>query len=161
MEQGGCLKGLDRNYIVPDFLTCQYALVYVGLEVNQNTQSLQNESYLSVMDVIIEGDHLRATDAELNRIAMEADKSPSTVSAEDWSRYEHFLYPRFGIWEYLHLARQQRAISDTQWLAFEPYFHNKFCLPGWRHFWEKNYWGYEESFRTYIKTEGSRECKEE
>ena len=137
------------------------SLVYVGLEVNQNTQSLQNESYLSVMEVIIEGDNILATDAELNRIAMAANKAPSSVSAEEWSRYEHLMYPRFGIWEYLYLAKQQSAISDAQWLAFEPYFHNNFCHAGWKHFWEKNHWGYAGAFQTYIKTQGARECEGE
>ena len=137
------------------------SLAYVGLEVNQNTQALQNASHLSVNKLLQDGDIALATNEDLHRIVMVANKSPSDVSAEEWSRYTHYMLPRIGIWEYLYLAKQEEAISDNQWLAFEPYYLGLVCNRGNARFWEEKQSAYAPAFRAYLETEVLPECSEQ
>ena len=137
------------------------SLVYVGLEVNQNTQSLQNESYLNVMERLTDQDLALAANEDLHRIVMVANTSPTDVSAEEWSRYVYYTFPRFGMWEYLYLAKQQNAINDFQWLAFDPYFRGFICSKGSLRFWEENQSAYATNFRVYLNTKIVPECSEQ
>ena len=56
------------------------SLVYVGLEVNQNTRALQNESYQFVLTALREGNDLLVTDADFYRIFVTGEASPSELS---------------------------------------------------------------------------------
>jgi len=56
------------------------SLVYVGLEVNQNTRALQNESYQFVLTALREGNDLLVTDADFYRIFVTGEDSPSELS---------------------------------------------------------------------------------
>ena len=48
-------------------------------------------------------------------------EGPDDVSDEEWSRYQYYQFPRYGIWEYMYLARKEDMLSDIQWLALDPY----------------------------------------
>ncbi len=54
-----------------------------------------------------------------------------------------------GEWEYMFLAGETDAISDIQWTAFEPFFTQLFCEPGYQMFWEANKFAYAKPFQKY------------
>jgi hypothetical protein len=134
------------------------SLVYVGFELNQNTQALQQGSYQSVLDRLAQSQMALALDEDLLNIVAIAEISPTELSAIAWRRFSHYVLPHFGEWEYLYLSKKDNAISDPQWLAFEPYFLGIFCKPGYRRFWNENRHAYSEEFIGYIETEVSPGC---
>jgi len=137
------------------------SLAYIGLEVNQNTQALQIASYQSMNNYLLELDVAQASNEDLNRIIMLAETSPSDVTAEEWVRFTKMAYPRYGLWEYMYLAIQENAISENQWLAFEPYFVGEFaCKRGYRRFWEEHHFGFSPLFNEYMQSEVLPTCGE-
>ena len=93
------------------------SLIYVGFEVNQNTQALQNEVHQNVLSILSDQQNVLVADAEFHEIFMTAETMPTNLSALEWSRFEQFMYPRFGVWEYLYVAIQDDAITDSVWSA--------------------------------------------
>lgn len=132
--------------------------MFLAYELNQNTATLQNSSYQSVLENLTEWDRTLATNEDLNRIIIEAANSPENLSMGEWSRFERFAYSMFGTWEYIFLSNQQNALSDLQWTAFDPYFLELTCLPGYGHFWENNQSGFSIEFNEYIDTEAFSAC---
>ncbi len=137
------------------------SLAYVGLELNQNTQALQQQSYQSTMGLLAGGDMTLATNEDLLRIVVVAETSPSDVSAEEWLRFTHFVYPRIATWEFLYLAKQENSLSEIQWGAFEPYFVGFSCKRGYMRFWEENQSAFAQAFRVYLDTKVFPECREQ
>ena len=135
------------------------SLVYIGLEVNQNTKALQIASYQSMNTYNLELDVAQASNEDLNRIITLAETSPSDVTAEEWARFTKMAYPRYGMWEYLYLSTQENAVDDDQWIAFEPFYLTEFaCKRGYRRFWEEHHLGFSPAFIEYMQSEVLPTC---
>ena len=134
------------------------SLVYVGMEVNQNTKTLQNESHLTVIALLNEQQLALTTDQSLHRIFIKAEEEPFDLSNEDWSRFVEFMYPRFGVWEYLYIAKEEGTINQYVWSGFEPYFLSIICKPGYRRWWDDYGFSNAPPFITYVETEVLPNC---
>ena len=88
-------------------------LVFLGFEIQQNTRAVQNESYLSVMALLIDHQSTIIADEKLSRIIMTGEDSPAALSPEEWYRYSDTMLGRLGVWEYLYLGRQEGSATDT------------------------------------------------
>ena len=90
-----------------------FSLVYVGLELNQNTMAVRANSFEHTMEMHSGSMNLLAADEALHRIIMDGDKFPKGLSKEKWSRYKYFQYPRFGAWEYAYLGYIDGTIGES------------------------------------------------
>ena len=136
------------------------SLAYIGMEVNQNTQALQTESYQTMTGILIELDVAQASSEDLNRVMMLAEASPSDTSAEEWERFTHIAFARYGLWEYLLLSYQDDSISEAQWETFEPYLRGFACKRGYKRFWEEKQFAFSISFKEYFGPEVLSTCGE-
>ena len=136
------------------------SLMYVGLELDQNTRALQNDSYQNVLAMLSDQQIALVSNEELHRVIKAAESSPSDVSAEDWSRFTEFMFPRIGVWEYLYVANQEDSISDTVWTGFEPYFLSIICRPGYGRWMDENSAAFVPEFFDYLQTTAMPTCGE-
>jgi hypothetical protein len=136
------------------------SLAYIGLELRQNTQAMQQASYQSANDYLLQMDLAQATDAELNRLMLKAESTPADVTEEEWERFKKMAYSRYGLWEFVVLADQEGAINSSQLLVFEPYFIETACEPGYVQFWADHSVGFAPIFQQYMEREVLPECWE-
>lgn len=134
-------------------------LIYVGYELSLNTKTMQHAAYQTTVIQLGENDRLLATDEDLLRIVAVASRSPSDLTDIEWLRFERYLFPIFGTWEYMRMAQEDGALSEAQWRALEPYFRSIACEPGGIRFWTKNPTAWSESFAAYMNTEVLSFCK--
>lgn len=134
------------------------SLAYVGLEVNQNTKAIQNESHRSTLEMMNSGQLVLATDNEFHRIYISGLESPTDLSDDQWSRFVQFMLPRLGAWEYLFLAKLDGSASPGAWAAFDPYFREVICTPGLTRFFSEYKSAYAPSFVDYVETDPLRQC---
>ena len=135
------------------------SLIYVGFEMNQNTQALRAEIHQNVQTILNEQNNVVVGDAEFHRIFVTAETRPDELSELEWSRFELFLYGRFGVWEYLHIAIHDNTITETEWLSFESYFLNLMCVPGYRRWWHQNRTSHNPDFIAYVDNIVAAECE--
>lgn len=134
------------------------SLGYVALELNQNTQALQQTSYQDALDTLSTGDFLLASDAEVHRIVKLGEVDSTEITDTEWSRFEHFAYPRMGVWEHTFLAHSENSISEIQWTALEPFFIDMFCKAGYQRFLKENRVAWSLDFLSYIDSEATPKC---
>ncbi len=134
------------------------SIVYVGLEVNQNTKALQNESYQFVISGLRESNALLLADEDLNRIFEAGVSTPSSLSDEEWRKFSTFMIGRWANWEYLFLMRQEGSISPAAWSAFDPGFRVQVCAPGYLRFFEENRLRHAPEFMEYLDNEVFPDC---
>ena len=136
------------------------SLAYIGIELNQNTQALQQDSYQATVGTLVELDIAEATNADLSRIMLEGNSSPRELAPEEWARFVRIAYSRIGLWEYVYLSSREKAISDTQLIALEPYFIQLVCSNGLKKFWAENRVGFSPEFAAYYELEARSACGE-
>jgi len=134
------------------------SLAYIGMEVNQNTQAIQTESYQTMTGLLIDLDVAQASSEDLNRIMMLAAASPSDASAEEWERFTHIAFARYGLWEYLFLSYRDDSISEAQWSAFEPFLRGFACRPGYKRFWAERFSAFSVTFTKYFESDVLSAC---
>ena len=88
------------------------SLAYVGLEINQNTKALQNESHRSTLEMMNSGQNILATDEEFHRIYISGLESPADLNEAEWSRFVQFMLPRIGAVTNSCLAAR---LNDCSW----------------------------------------------
>jgi len=135
------------------------SLMYVGVELNQNTQALRNDSYQYVLALLSDQQIALVSNDELHRIVKAAENTPSEVSEEEWSRFTEFMFPRIGVWEYLYVANQEGSISDTVWEGFDPYFLSIICRPGYGRWIKENSTAFAPVFYEYLQTSALQTCE--
>jgi hypothetical protein len=134
------------------------SLFYVAIELRHNTQALQHASYQNVLDRMSDEQLSLAANEELLDVIMKAEKSPNDLSALEWRRFKHQTLPAIGTWEYLYLANQEGAVSDLQWRAFEPYFLELICAPGYLKLWEDLKYAFSSEFIEYMNSTATNSC---
>ena len=72
------------------------SIIYVGKELNQNTQVMHNQSWESVVDRLTEIDMGEAMDSELSQIIMRGESRPDSMTDEEWFRFSRFVLARMG-----------------------------------------------------------------
>ena len=134
------------------------SLVYVGMEVSQNTKALHQASYQAGNDYLLQLDIAQASNEDLNRVMMLAETSPADTTREEWERFSKMAYSRYGLWEFMYLAVQDDAIAETQWVVFEPFFLETACEPGYLRFFQENIGGFSPSFQEYVASRVVPNC---
>jgi hypothetical protein len=127
-------------------------LVFLGFEIQQNTRAVQNESYLSVMALLIDHQSTIIADEKFSRIVMIGEDSPADLSPEEWYRFSEAMLGRLGVWEYLYLGRQEGSVTDTTWAAYEPYYLGIICKPGYKRWLGEYGTLFAPSFTDYLDT---------
>ena len=134
------------------------SLAYVGLEINQNTKALQNESYQYVFSMLAESQNILVTDKDFNRVFDIGERSPSELSDEEWSRLTKFLLIRWSAWEYLFMMKEEDSISPVAWTAFDPGFRVVVCMRGHRRFFEESSLDFAPRFIAYLEADVFPNC---
>ena len=126
------------------------SLVYVGFEINQNTQALQHASYQNTLDRMGEEQRDLANNPDLLAIVMKAETSPEEMTPIEWRRFVHHTLPALGTWEYMYLARQDGAVAEMQWQAFDPYFRVQICSAGRQRLAFEAQYAFSQDFASYV-----------
>ena len=134
------------------------SLIYVGFQIDQNTTALEQDTYQSMQEILYSVDLTLATDTELLKIAMLAEKTPKETSELEWRKFSHLAFPRFATWEFVFLAREAGAVGEDHWEAMDPYFTEMLCHPGYRRFWNENIPVFSLAFARHVNTAKPTAC---
>ena len=110
-------------------------LIYLTVQLRQNTQSAQNASWQSITRQLSDLDVTEAVDPELSTFFKIAEESPEDISPEQYWKFTRLAQPRLGAIEYAYLASKKGTIDDFFWEAIHPYTKHLMRKPGYRKFW--------------------------
>lgn len=94
-------------------------LVFVGLELRQNTEAVEAASLQNQTDASTEFLLLIAADAELARIWLDSSKDPNQLSEIDSVRYFLLSRTRWLRMQNAYLQWQRGTLSDDDWSFYE------------------------------------------
>ena len=96
-------------------------LIFVGLELKQNTEAVQAAMLQDITDASQEYLLLMAADPDLNRIWRIANDDPKEMSEADASRYYFLLSAQWLRYQNAFLQWQRGTMSDKDWTLYEKF----------------------------------------
>ena len=94
-------------------------LVFVGLELKQNTEAVQSATLQGMIDSSQEYLLLLASDPELNRIYRQGVADPDSLSEGDASQFFFLIPAQWMRFQNAFLQWQRGTMSDEDWVFYE------------------------------------------
>ena len=129
------------------------SLVFVGLEIRQNTQAAQAAAIQESINVARQQIQMYALDAEANRIQMIGRESLDALTAEEEERYRWMLLSFFWGMQGLYRQWDLGVLPNEEWEAW----YRVICLnignAGTRQVWDSGTFAhYTPDFRTKVES---------
>ena len=126
-------------------------LVYLTIQLRQNTKSSQNASWQAIIRQLSDLDVLEATDSELSSFFETAEESPESLTGDQYRKFVKIAQPRFGALEYAYLANKNGTIDGFFWDGLHPYTKYLISKSGYQRFWtEQKHNMYHPDFIAYV-----------
>jgi len=127
------------------------SLVYLGLQVRQNTQSLRTENYGRALDRVASMQSELSRDTELSRLFSRAVVDPSQLTPAERIQFTWALYEAFGAFEFMFLASRTRGLSEEVWARWSSTVAWWLSFPGVRSWWHHRPVPFSVSFTSYVE----------
>jgi hypothetical protein len=128
------------------------SLIYVGMQIRQNTRSMRAATYDSL--VRSNGDWLAPIiqDGELAASFEMAVASWAKVEEAQRPRVMYLLTQLFRHWENAFFQQEQGTLAPSLWLTWQRIILSYFHQPGIQEWWQLRRTAYSTEFREFLET---------
>lgn len=126
------------------------SLVYLAIQVRQNTQSQRTDNYLGVLDRIAGIQSRLSQDGDYARLFARGVMDASLLTSRERIQFTWALYENFGSFEFLYHAAQTRSIPEdvwTRWSAVVAWF---LSFPGVIQWWQSKPAPFTSGFTAFV-----------
>lgn len=129
------------------------SLVYLGVQIRQNTRSVRSASFQeAIRDVLSITDAL-ATDRELARVYWKGIADFESLAPDERRRFSAYLVGMFRRFENLVYQTRYGALDAESWLGVKTTAIVTLSRPGARAWWEQARGLFNEEFCDYVDAE--------
>jgi hypothetical protein len=129
------------------------SLIYVALQIRQNTAAIQSAAAQTVHEHFANWYHLIAADAELAQIAANGLRDYSSLSEQERVRFIATLMSFLSYSQNAFLKWREGLLKPALWLGWEQVMMNLFGAPGGKALWKERSYLFGEEFRRYIEND--------
>lgn len=127
------------------------SLVYVALQVRQNTQSLRTENYSRALDRVASIQSQLSRDTELTRLFAKGVADVSRLTPTERIQFTWTLYETFGAFEFMFEAARSRALPPEVWERWSATVAWWLSFPGVRTWWRHRPVPFGASFTSFVE----------
>lgn len=128
------------------------SLIYLAVQVRQNTTSQQTENYARALDRIATLQALFGKDGGLSVMFAKGVRNPSDLQAGERIQFTWILYEMFGAFEFMFHASLGNAIPDEVWKRWELTIAYWLGHPGVQTWWGVRPAPFTASFTAYVES---------
>jgi len=126
------------------------SLLYVGLQVRQNTAAIQTSTSQEVYQQNQEQGLLVMESAEFAEILLEASRDLATLSPIDSIRYHHYLNVSLNTYEAVYTNALQGTMESDMAAGWLDGLGGLRCKAGMAAYWDRQREAYHRAFRTAV-----------
>ncbi|MBV6422963.1 MAG: hypothetical protein NAOJABEB_00750 [Steroidobacteraceae bacterium] len=127
------------------------SLVYLALQVRQNTQSIRTENYARALDRIAAIQSQPSRDTELSRIFSKGVADVSRLTARERLQFTWALYEVFGAFEFMFHAAKIRALPEDVWARWSSTVAWWLSFPGVHSWWRHRPTPFSSGFSSFVE----------
>ena len=132
-------------------ITIIVSLIYLAIQVRQNTRSLRAENYAHALDRVAEMQARLSTNAELVRIFNAGLLDPFTLHLNERVQFTWSLYEMFGSFEFMYLQSREGALRDDVWKRWADTMSWWLQWPGVQQWWRSQPTPFSASFAAFVE----------
>lgn len=125
-------------------------LVYLAIQIRQNTIATKADSYQAVVASASEWSREISLNAEICEILDRGARDYEALSEVERVRFNLAMSSFFRNMENLHLKFLSGAVADQVWIGWANRVFAFLCAPGTRTWWELNASAFSPEFRCFI-----------
>ena len=99
-----------------------FSLLYVGYEINRNTEIMDSDQNLAIFDAIRSWEQLVILDDELADLYVRGSSEYETFSETEQLQYRYYVVQWVGIWEQAYEGYQDRLLDTETWASWNSAF---------------------------------------
>ena len=125
-------------------------LIYLALQIRQNTRSNQAASFHAIYDSMNHVNVSVIQNSELTRVWLAGSQERSALNPEELHKFDFTLLSYFHVFETLHYQARLGAGDQDLVIAEERSIRNLLLLSGVREWWSENPYAFGPEFRSHI-----------
>jgi len=129
------------------------SLIYVALQIRQNTNAVRAATVQSVHEHFANWYNAFASDESLSKVAVDGLKDYSLLSDTDRARFVAMFMAFLSYSQNAFLKWRQGLLAPSLWLGWEQVIMNLVCAPGGKTFWKERAYLFGEEFRRYVESD--------
>jgi hypothetical protein len=126
-------------------------LIYLALQIRQNTRSTQAASFHAIYDSMNHVNMSVIQNSELTRLWLAGAADRGSLSPEELHKFDFTLLSYFHVFETMHYQASLGAGTQDLVLAEERSLRNVLTMPGAREWWAANPYAFRPEFRSYVE----------
>lgn len=126
-------------------------LIYLALQIRQNTRSSQAVSFHAIYDSMNHVNLSVIQNSELTRIWLAGIQERSALNSEELHKFDFTLLSYFHVFETLHYQASIGVGAQDLVLAEERSLRSLLAAPGVREWWSANPYAFGPKFRAYVE----------
>jgi hypothetical protein len=126
------------------------SLIYVALQIRQNTNAVRSATAQTVHEHFAKWYHLVAADDELAKIVANGLRDYESLSEHERVRFVATFMAFLSYTQNAFLKWREGLLASPLWLGWELVIMNLVCAPGGKAFWKDRAYMFGDEFRRYI-----------
>ena len=126
--------------------TVLLGLIFVGLELRQNTAALSAQAIFDLNNISNDNHRLVAQDDALEELVYNGHKNPDSLSDSDRRRFVRWMRIRFNVAEAAWIYRKNGIIDESEYTGYRSGLCDDLSSKGTRWFWDNEFGNYAEGF---------------
>ena len=126
------------------------SLIYLAVQVRQNTEAQQTENYSRALDRLAAMQSMLSQDGEISLILSKGTLDTSKLTPRERLRFTWFFYECFGAYEFMFHASRTDAIPEEVWTRWSLGVAWWLTFPGVQAWWHTTPIPFTESFTAFV-----------
>ena len=126
------------------------SLLYVGYELNQNTNAVRASNWQALLDYAAAADMVVLQNADVASIVVKGESNYNDLPEEEKYRFDMYALNLFNYFEAAHLYHQQGLLGDDVWELVDITSVSFLETAGYREYWERSRNKYVPEFVAHI-----------
>ena len=127
------------------------SLIYLAIQVRQNTQAQRTENYSRALDRLASMQSMLSQDGDTSAIFSKAVVDTSKLTPQERLRFTWSMYEAFGAFEFMFLASRTDAIPNEVWERWSSGVAWWLSFPGVQTWWRARPGPFTESFTAFVE----------
>ena len=128
------------------------SLIYLAIQVRQNTQAQRTENYSRALDRLAAMQSMLSQDGETSHIFSKAVLDTSKLTSQERVRFTWSMYEAFGAFEFMFHASRTNAIPKEVWTRWSSGVAWWLSFPGVQTWWQVRPVAFTESFTAFVES---------
>lgn len=128
------------------------SLIYLAIQVRQNTQAQRTENYARALDRIAAMQSLLSQDGETSLMFSKAVLDVSKLTPQERLRFTWWMYEAFGAFEFMFHVSRTDSIPDEVWRRWSSGVAWWLSFPGVQAWWRARPVPFTDSFTVFVES---------